>query len=140
MRARLVHPDTTTEPVDLPARPADALTVMYAAIGCDTVDVVHVIRPGTGSPGVDMWVSDTGLITDNPVLNIAASAIVAFLSRRQVRQPFAGLALFTGGRTADGATAELTRDYDEIITTIAGYLRTATTRPADRPPAEGGPA
>jgi hypothetical protein len=140
MRARLVRPDATTEPVDLPDSPADARAVMYAVIGCDTVDVVRVIRPGPGGAGVDMWADDEGLITEHPVLNIAAAAIVAFLSRRQVRQPFAGPVLFTGGTTPGGATAPLTRDYDEIIVTIAEQLRTATTGLASRPAAEGGPA
>jgi len=95
MRARLVRPDAATEPVDLPAGPTDARAVIYSIIGCDTVEVVCVISPGPRGPGVDMWVSSDSLATGNPVLNIAAAAIVAFLSRRQVRQPFTGPVLFT---------------------------------------------
>jgi Domain of unknown function (DUF3846) len=123
MRARLVRPDATTEPVDLPPSPADARAVMNSVIGCDTVDVVRVLHPGPADPGVDMWADDEGLVAEDPVLNLAAAAIVAFLSCRQVRQPFAGPVLFTGGPTPAGATAPLTGDYDEIIVTIAGQLR-----------------
>jgi len=129
MRARLVRPGATTEPVCLPGSPADPRAVMYAVIGCDTVDVVRVIRPGPGGPGVDMWVSDEGPGTEDPVLNVAAAAIVAFLSRRLVRQPFAGPVIFTGRPAPEGATAPLTSYYDEIVVTIAEKLRKAATWP-----------
>jgi hypothetical protein len=140
MRARLVRADAATEPVDLPASPADAHAVIHSAIGCDTLEVVCVITPGQRGPGVDMWVRSDDPATGNPAINVAAAAIVAFLSRRQVRQPFTGPVLFTGGPVPGRAAGPLTSDYDEIIATIAATLRTATTRLASRPPAGGGPA
>jgi hypothetical protein len=143
MRARLVRADATTEPVDLPASPADARAVIYSVIGCNTLEVVSVITSGPRGPGVDMWVSIDDLVTGDQVLNVAAAAIVAFLSRRQVRQPFTGAAVFTGGPARGRAAGPLTSDYDEIIAiiaTIAATLRTATTRLSSRPSAEGAPA
>jgi hypothetical protein len=138
MRARLVRPDATTAPVDLPTSPTEALAVMYAVMACDTVDVVRVIRPGPGVPGVEMWADDAGLTTENPVLNFAAAAIVAFLSRRRVHQPFAGAVLFTGGPAPDGSTTPLAKDYDEVIARVAAAVRTATAGVPSRPDAQGG--
>ena len=140
MRARLVRADAATEPVDVPASPADARAVIYSAIGCDTAEAVCVISPGQRGPGVDMWVRCDDPPAGDPVVNVAAAAIVAFLSRRQVRRPFTGPVLFTGGPVPGRAAGPLTSDYDEIIATIAATLRTATTCLASRPPAEGGPA
>jgi hypothetical protein len=140
MRARLVRADAATEPVDLPASPADARAAIYTATGCDTAEAVCVITPGQRGPGVYVWVRSDDLATGDPVVNVAAAAIVAFLSRRQVRRPFTGPALFTGGPVSGHAAGPLTSDYDEIITTIAATLRTATTRLPSRPSAERGPA
>jgi hypothetical protein len=84
-----------------------------------------------------MWCDQDGLIRSQPVINLAARAIVAFLSRRQVIQDFAGPVLFTGGRGGpDGHSnlTPLTSQYDEIITTIAGQLRAqAPSQHGDRP-------
>jgi hypothetical protein len=140
MPARLVRTDATTEPVDLPGGPADAFAVIGSVIGSNALEVVSVVTPGPRGPGVDMWVCIDDLGTGDQVLNVAAAAIVAFLSRRQVRQAFTGPVLFAGGPVPGLAAGPLTSDYDEIIVTIAKTLRTATTRLASRPPAEGGPA
>jgi hypothetical protein len=132
MRARLVRPDGTTEAISLPAG-TGALTAMYELIGCDAVKAVRVIRPGAAS-GVTMWCDEHGLIRSRPVINPAARAIVAFLSRRRVIQDFAGPVIFTGGPGGQGGLTPLTSDYDEIITTIAGQLRSrAAGQHGDQP-------
>ncbi len=132
MRARLVRPDGTTEAISLPAG-TRALKVMYELIGCETVEVVHVIRSGAGS-GVAMWCDEDGLTRAQPVINPAARAIVAFLSRRQVIQDFAGAVMFTGGPGGHSNPTPLTTEYDEIITTIAGQLRAqAADQQGDQP-------
>lgn len=134
MRARLVRPDGSTEVISLSAG-TSALKVMYELIGCDTVEVVHVIRPGPGpGPGVSMWCDEDGLIKSQPVINPAARAIVAFLSRRQVIQDFAGPVLFTGGPGGRNDRTSLTSEYDEIIITIASQLHAqAADQQGDRP-------
>lgn len=132
MRARLVRPDGTTEAISLPAG-TSALNVMYELIGCDTLEVVHVIRPGPSS-GVTMWCDEDGLIKSQPVINPAARAIVAFLSRRQVIQDFVGPVLFTGSPGGRRDMTPLTSEYDEIIITIAGQLRAqAASQQGDQP-------
>jgi hypothetical protein len=106
---------------------------MYELIGCDTVEVVHVIRAGPGS-GVTMWCDGDGLIKSQPVINPAARAIVAFLSRRHVIQDFAGPVLFACGPGGHSDLTPLTSEYDEIITTIAGQLRArAASQQGDQP-------
>lgn len=136
MQARLVRPDGSTESISLPSG-ADALTVMYAFIGCDAVEAVRVIRPGVVGGGVTMWCDEHGLIRSQPVVNPAARAIVAFLSRRRVVQDFAGPVIFTGGTGAQRDLTPLTSDYDEIITTIAGQLRARSAGQHNDEPAGG---
>ena len=132
MRARLIRPDGTTEAISLPAD-TGALTAMYELIGSDSVEAVRVLRTGTGS-GVTMWCDEHGLIRSRPVINPAARAIVAFLSRRSVIQDFAGPVIFTGGPGGGHDLTPLTSYYDEIITTIAGQLRSrATGQHGDQP-------
>jgi hypothetical protein len=98
---------------------------MYALLGCTAVEVVRIVHPGPAGSGADMWVDEEGLLTGDPVINPAAAAVVAFLSRRAVRQSFAGPALFTGGPGPGGASSPLERGYDEVITTITARLREA---------------
>ncbi len=45
MHARLVRPDATTDAVDLPAAPREALDVLHAAVDCRYVEAVHVTAP-----------------------------------------------------------------------------------------------
>ncbi len=143
MRARVVRADGTTEPVDVPEDPAEASAVIRATIGCRTVTVTRVIQPGPGSAGLDMWTDGHSLITGSLSPNPAAGAIVAFLSRGQVRPLFAGAAVFTGGPGTRGATTALAGEHEETITTIAAAIRDAPAGPAGQPgqpPADGSPA
>ena len=146
MRARVIRPDGTTEPVDVPEDTAEASAVICAIIGCRTLTVTRVIQPGPGSAGLDMWADGHSLITAGLTPNPAAEAIVAFLSRGQVRPLFAGAAVFTGGPGARAAATALTREHEEIITTIAAAIRDASAGPAGpagqagQPPADGSPA
>ena len=133
MQARLVRPDGSTESISLPSG-ANAVTAMYAFIGCDAVEAVRVIGPGVAGGGVTMWCDEHGLIRSQSAVNPAARAIVAFLSRRSVIQDFAGPVIFTGGPGGGHDLTPLTSYYDEIITTIAGQLRSrATGQHGDQP-------
>jgi len=143
MRARVVRADGTTEPVDVPEDATEASAVICATIGCRTVTITRVIQPGPDGAGLDMWTDGHSLITASLTPNPAAGAIVAFLSRGQVRPLFAGAAVFTGGPGTRGATTALTGQHEEIITTIAAAIRDAAAGPAGQagqPPADGSPA
>ena len=88
MRARVVRADGTTEPVDVPEDATEASAVICATIGCRTVTITRVIQPGPDGAGLDMWTDGHSLITGSLTPNPAAEAIVAFLSRGQVRPLF----------------------------------------------------
>jgi hypothetical protein len=139
MRARLVRPDGTTEPVDLPEDPAAARAAVLAVLGCRAVTVTRVLQPGPGSPGLEMWTDGHSLVTGLPD-NSAAAAIVAFLTRGQLRPMFAGGAVFTGGPGTRGATTALAREHEETITTISTAIRGALADQPGQRDGDGGPA
>jgi hypothetical protein len=139
MRARLVRPDGTTEPVDLPEDPAAARAAVLAVLDCRTVTVTRVLQPGTGSPGLDMWTDGHSLITGLPA-NPAAEAVVAFLTRGQLRLIFAGAAVFTGGPGTRGDTTALAGEHEETIATISTAIRGALADQPGQPGGDGGPA
>lgn len=62
MSAKAILIDPNTHTVSLIDLPAANLAAMYAAIGCDTVDLVRITEE------LDLWVDDEGLLVAEPLL------------------------------------------------------------------------
>ncbi len=120
MHPRLVRTDATTLAVTLTAGPGSAREISDL-LGCGTLAVVRLAQPGPGSP-----VRTCGWLTASP--RQAGPEPGGRGNRRvPVRQPGSrGLlrrGAVTGGPGHHGQVRPLSKDYDDIITTITGQLR-----------------
>ena len=121
MRTRVVRVDGTSDHVELPEGEShERLKAMYAAIGCDYVDVVRLVEAGPGRPGLDMWIDDVGLFTKEP--NAVATLMVAGIVDTPLTQLIHGDVLFTGGADSEGDTLPLTITQDTVLRDIAAQV------------------
>jgi hypothetical protein len=90
---------------------AAVLAGLYAAIGCDRVDVVSL------AGDVDMWLDDEGLLVAEPVFNPRATFIAERFGVDD--QPYCGVAVFTGGVGSDGRTESLSTARAVLLRNLA---------------------
>ena len=124
MHARLVLPDATTRAVALPPGPAP-VSIIAALVSAETVVVqfIQLVRPGPDDPETGMWLVSAP--AEGLALNPAAAAIAAFWSAAHAGQEIFGPVLVTSGPDALHRLRPLTKDHDEIVTTIASQIRTS---------------
>lgn len=118
MRARKINLDGSTEPLELPdGSEAGQLRYLYDAIGCTTVEVVQLVLPGPGRPGLDMWIDEEGLCKESP-LNVAASLFAADLTGYAYR--IHGVVVL-GSSDDMGAWLPLSETLDAVIEGIIRF-------------------
>lgn len=93
--------------VDLPAGDAERLQALYAALDCQTVDLVRL------RDDLDMWADDEGVMVAEPVANPYATYVAMRCGLPW--QTYVGTVAFTGGADAEGATLPLSSEAEQQL-------------------------
>lgn len=94
------------------------LPSMYEIIDCTSVDVVRLVEDGPGRAGLDMWLDDDGLGTQEP--NPLATALTRALMG-EAWQVFHGPVILSGVNS-DGDTIALSEIQADILDSLVPRL------------------